>query len=105
MLGPWKDDEEVLECMMYWQKRALKAEKEVEECLDYEEFLLNEFVKQQEENIDLDEYNHFLMEDRDELRKMVRYYKQQFLDKDEEIRFILGDSGTEDSDDPWKYRS
>jgi hypothetical protein len=99
MLGPWKDDKEMIECIMYWQKRALEAEREVEEALDYNEEMVE-----------------LVLEAREQFREMELqrdYYKQQFLDKENEIRFLLGrkpieedpDSGIEDSDDPWKYRS
>lgn len=58
----WKNEEELLESMLYWQKRALEAEKEREEVLD-----------------DLEEWI-----------KLAAYWKQQFVDKEAEVRFILG---------------
>jgi hypothetical protein len=91
MNGPWKDEEELRECMLYWQKRALEAEIEVEEVLDYNEELVELVL---------------------EARGNAEYYKQQFLDKDKEMRIMIkrvvsraADIGTEESDDPWKYRS
>ena len=45
----WKNEEEIVEAMLYWQKRALNAEREVEETLDYVEFLVNEYVDLQKE--------------------------------------------------------
>ena len=100
MLGPWKDDAEVIECMMYWQKRALEAERDLEEVLDDNEDLV-ELVLEARGNAD--------------------YWHQQFLDKDKEIRAALeivhqqymiarkelqkSKLPEEESDDPWKYRS
>jgi hypothetical protein len=47
MSGPWKNEEELLQCLLYWQNRALQSEKERE------------------------------------------YFKQQFLDKDKEIKHLM----------------
>ena len=58
----WEDEQEIIEELLYWQKRALAAEKEREEVLD-----------------ELEGYI-----------KIAAYFKQQYLDKDEEIKFILG---------------
>ena len=98
MNGPYRNIDDAVKCLLYWQRRALVAEGEVEDCLDYEEFLLTEYVKLQKEYFEM------------EIAK--NYFKQQFLDKENEIRFILGrkpileeDMGTEEEDDPWKYRS
>lgn len=57
----WKDEQELIDSMLYWQKRALAAEKEREEILD-----------------DLEDYII-----------IAEYYKQQFLDKDLEIREVI----------------
>lgn len=70
MLGPFENEEEILEAMLYWQKRALEAERDLEESLDFNE-----------------EYVDLILQ----ARKERDYYKQQFLDKDDEMRFILGD--------------
>lgn len=106
MLGPWKDEEEMLECIMYWQKRALEAEKEIESTLDYERFLLDETLMYQERFYEMEEQRD--------------YYKQMFLDKDSETREALtivsqmynkarhdlqSKEPEEEADDPWKYRS
>ena len=98
MLGPWKDDKEMIECIMYWQKRALEAEQWLEESLDGNEG-----------------YFYIILEERDKFRQMELerdYWKQQFLDKDREMQLVIkrvvtraNDIGTEESDDPWKYRS
>lgn len=61
MIGPYESEDEMLEAILHWQKRALAAEKEVEETLD-----------------DLEVYI-----------KLAAYYKQQRLDKDEEIKEIM----------------
>lgn len=45
----YKSIKEAVECMLYWQSRALEAEKEVEECLDYIEELLKAHDKRLEE--------------------------------------------------------
>ena len=45
--GPWDDEEETIKCMLYWQERALQAEKE------------------------------------------RKYFKQQFLDKDKELKMLI----------------
>jgi L-lactate utilization protein LutB len=58
----WENEQEIINELLYWQKRALAAEKEREEVLD-----------------ELEEYI-----------KMAAYFKQQWVDKDEELRFILG---------------
>ena len=51
----WESPEELHECFLYWQKRALAAEREVEETLDYVEFLLNEYVDLQKEHFRLEQ--------------------------------------------------
>lgn len=51
----WKNEEEIVEAMLYWQKRALEAEREVEDTLDYVEFLLNEYVDLQKEHFRLEQ--------------------------------------------------
>lgn len=61
MIGPYENEEDMLEAILYWQGRALAAEKEREETLD-----------------ELEEYI-----------KSAAYYKQQFLDKDAEVFELL----------------
>ena len=68
MNGPWKDEEGLLKCMQYWQKRALEAERDLGEALD-----------------DLEEYVDLILEARGERD----YYKAQFLDKDSELWAII----------------
>lgn len=43
----YKTKEELLECMLYWQQRALEAERELESELDYERFLVDETLMYQ----------------------------------------------------------
>lgn len=70
MIGPYESEEDMLEAILYWQKRALAAEKQVEEECDAYEDMVDTAL---------------------EFKNARDYYKQQFLDKDRELRFILGD--------------
>jgi hypothetical protein len=40
----WEDEQEIINELLYWQKRALEAERELEQELDYEEFLLDQYM-------------------------------------------------------------
>jgi hypothetical protein len=68
MIGPYENEEELLKCMLYWQKRALEAEQWLEESLDANE-----------------EYVDIILAERD----AKEYYKQQFLDKDKELQEVI----------------
>ena len=68
MNGPWEDEQEILTELLYWQKRALEAERDLGEALD-----------------DLEEYVDLILEARGERD----YYKAQFLDKDSELWAII----------------
>lgn len=51
----YKSIKEAVECLLYWQSRALEAEKEVEESLDYIELLLKEHDKRLNETAALED--------------------------------------------------
>lgn len=51
----WKNEGELLKCMLYWQKRALEAEKEREELLDELEFYITTAADYKTELIRLEE--------------------------------------------------
>jgi hypothetical protein len=75
MIGPYESEEEVLKCMLYWQKRALEAEQWLEESLDGNE-----------------EYVDIILEERKQFRQMELerdYWKQQFLDKEKELKMLV----------------
>ena len=61
----WEDEQELLKEFMYWQKRALKAERE---------------LKLENELLDL------IMEWNEQTITEKEYWKQQFLDKEKELR-------------------
>jgi hypothetical protein len=67
-MGPYESEEEILEAILYWQKRALKDEKWLENEADYVEELIDEILKE---------------------RKHKEYWKQQFLDKDKELKMLV----------------
>jgi len=68
MNGPWENEEELLKCMLYWQKEALEAFNFLEMEDDYIEDLI-EIVLQE--------------------RREKEYYKQQFLDKQKELEEVM----------------
>lgn len=51
----WKTPEESHECFLYWQKRALDAERMLESELDYQEFLLEAYTSLQMEFNELEQ--------------------------------------------------
>jgi len=51
----WENEEEIVEAMLYWQKRALEAERMLESELDYQEFLLEAYTSLQMEFNELEE--------------------------------------------------
>ena len=74
-MGPYKTIEEVVECMLYWQMRALEAEKNRDEDTDTIEIYIEWIIQKMKAT-------RRLKKDRD-------YYKQQFLDKEKEIKILL----------------
>lgn len=61
MIGPYQNEEEILQELLYWQKRALSAEKELEKTLDDLEYYII----------------------------ISSYFKDQFLDKQGELELVI----------------
>jgi hypothetical protein len=53
MESVWESPEELHQCFLYWQKRALNAEREVEEDWDYIEEILDAYKELDDKYIDL----------------------------------------------------
>jgi hypothetical protein len=68
MNGPWKDEEELMKCMLYWQKEALEGYNFLEMEADYIEDLIKTLLQECREK---------------------EYYKQQFLDKQAELEEVM----------------
>lgn len=48
MNGPWKSEEELIEAMMYWQNRALNAEKDLDSELEFVGELIQSLLLERE---------------------------------------------------------
>jgi hypothetical protein len=81
----WENEEELLKSMLYWQKRALEAEKHAEEDADEIEDLIN---------IILEERNYaemlvdFLIKEHEkfhEVQLAMDYYKRLAMKKDRDL--------------------
>ena len=125
MSGPWKSHEEMIEYMLYWQKRALEAEREVEEMIEYMLYWQNRALEAEREVEEVPDDNEDLVELVLEAHGTADYWHQQFLDKDKEIRVALEivhqqymaarkelqkhnlpeeDLEEVDHNDPWRYK-
>jgi hypothetical protein len=93
MIGPYESEEEMLEAILYWQKRALEAERDLKESLDYNEEYVDMILEAEKK---LDHQIHFsnmIFEWYDQTVTEKEYYKQQFLDKQKEIEVLIKMSG------------
>ena len=71
MNGPWKDEEELLECMLYWQKKALETVKWLDEM-----------------EIERNYYKQQFLDKQKELQEVIEYFMIQLGRKEVAIRYL-----------------